>query len=305
MKRRWVVTGACGQLGAYLMQTLADSGNQAEQVVGMGRRRCTRHGDVVRASLSEATRPGGLLDALRPTHLIHLAGVTSPTRAEADHQTAWELNVAVTSRLARWSADNGAWFAFTSSDVVWGGQSGRRWREDDVPAPRSHYARTKVAAEREVATLGGAIIRLSLMYGLPLCPRQTTWTRVMTAFASNTPVPACIDEYRTPITFADAAEAIVGLGRQQYRGVVHVAGPEIVTPYELFAGLATAHGWVARLRPIRRAELPGGLDRPANMAVDATRLRVLLPGFTVAPPPPGNRADVEPHALTDRALPLS
>lgn len=276
MDERWLVTGACGQLGAHVMERLRRT-TPAPEVLGLGRRPCSRHGTVLAVDVCDTALLDRLLGEYRPTHVVHLAGVTSPAAAAGDPEAAWAANVEVAVRLAAWSASDGAWLLYPSTDFVWSGEHGRRWRESDLPQPRSPYAEAKLVAEREVLVRGGCVVRFSLLYGDPRCPRETTWTRLREAFAAGEEVPACTDEYRTPLPLETAAEVVVELGRRDHRGLLHAAGPEVATPYGLFTRWAGALGATPTLRPVSRAVLPAGAQRPANMAMDAGLLRRTLP----------------------------
>ncbi|WP_253841712.1 sugar nucleotide-binding protein [Actinokineospora globicatena] len=279
---RWLVTGACGQLGGHVTDLLARRG---AAVLGIGRRGCPGgHGTVLPMDLRRAGDLDAVLRRYRPTHVVHLAAVSAPGAVAADPAAGWALNVGVTERLARYARDENAWLFYPSSDFIWAGSARRRYREDDVPVERTAYAWTKLAGERAVLAADvGTVARLSLLHGDPLCPRRTTWTRVAAALRAGQEVPVCTDEYRTPVSLADAARIVVGLGERRVRGLVHVAGPEVLTPRDLVLRIADGLGVPPRLRSISRRDLPGGVDRPANMAMSGERLAARWPELAPGP----------------------
>ncbi|MDN5797558.1 MAG: sugar nucleotide-binding protein [Intrasporangium sp.] len=260
------------------------------ETVGLGRRHCARHGKVIGVDV-RSPELESIMDDFEPTHVVHLAGMTSPAQADQLPEMAWEMNVVVTKRITDWAKNHDSWLLYPSTDFVWGPDRGRPWRETDRPTAMSHYARSKVVAAGGVLSHErGCVTRLSLLYGLPLCPRETTWTRVFAAFAAGSVIPACTDEVRTPLRLEDAAQVIAELGRRRHAGLLHVAGPEAISPYELFERLARSVGKIARLEPVGREQLQGGSQRPPNMAMDAAALAQLLPHVEIAAPPRGSLA---------------
>src|SRR5437764_15222232 len=106
MRRRWLVTGASGALGGHLVEYLCES----EAVEGGA--------EIITSSRTlldrphhfqdDLTAPGKvreLLLAAQPTHIIHLAGITSLSEAAARPGAAWEANVVLARRLAQHAAE--------------------------------------------------------------------------------------------------------------------------------------------------------------------------------------------------------
>ncbi|GAA3004567.1 hypothetical protein GCM10010483_56920 [Actinokineospora diospyrosa] len=276
------MTGACGQLGAHVMELLARRG---AAVLGIGRRPCRgAHGTVLPLDLRRGADLDAVLRRYRPTHVVHLAAVSAPGQVALDPRTGWALNTAVAARLAGYAREEGAWMLYPSSDFIWDGTARRRYREEDTPVGRTAYSWTKLAGERAVLAEGaGVVARFSLLQGDPACPRQTTWTRVAAALRAGDELPVCTDEYRTPLALTAAARVVVGLGERRARGLLHVAGPEVLTPRDLVARVAEGIGVVPRLRSISRRDLPGGAERPANMAMSGARLAARWPELAPGP----------------------
>lgn len=275
---RWLVTGSCGQLGGHLLRRLSGAdGLSSADVLGIARRPCGgEHANTRLLDVKDRQRLDLVLDEFRPTHVVHLAGVTSPFLAEADPANAWLLNVGVARHLAAWARSAGAWFLYPSTDFIWGYETGGPWKETDTPRATSPYARDKLHAEQVVSALGGSVARFSLMYGQPVCPRRSTWTQLRESLERGCEIPAVTDELRTPVALEDVATVLVELGRMSFRGLVHVAGPDVLSPYELFGAYARSLGHEAVLRPVSRRDLAGGSARPRMMAMDAALLTKLL-----------------------------
>jgi dTDP-4-dehydrorhamnose reductase len=286
---RWLVTGGCGRLGSHVLDELHRRGDEC---LGVSRHPCVGdHGPTAVCDLDGPRAVGALLDAYQPTHIIHLAGITSPSLAARCPARAWRLNVDVTRRLADHARGTGAHLLVASSDFVWSGDGSAPHAEDDPPDGDGVYAKTKIAAEQEVLRRGvGAVARYSGMYGLPRCPRTTLFETQLEQLRAHEPVPVVVDEYRTPLSLADAAHATVRLSEERFDGIVHVAGPEVLTPAEQVRRYARAlHIADPLLQPVARAALDPLVRRPRNMAMAAT---VLARSFT----------DVLPKPISERQM---
>ncbi|WP_165436377.1 SDR family oxidoreductase [Amycolatopsis suaedae] len=274
--QRWLVTGACGQFGAHACALLRSRG---AETLGLNRTSCAGdHGEVLRTELGHPEKLDRILTRYAPTHILHLAGIASPTKADRDQVDTWTVHVAVTQRLAAFAAATGAWLLYPSTDFVWDGRRDGRYAPSDPPTPTTLYGRYKTAGERTALASGAAaVVRFPLMVGLPVCPRPTTWTRMVEAIRAGQTLPACVDEFRTPLSFVDAAAVAVELGVRRAHGLFHAAGPEVLSPHDILSRIAVALGQPPRLKEISRMDLPGGRQRPRNVAMDASALTALLP----------------------------
>jgi dTDP-4-dehydrorhamnose reductase len=283
-QRRWLVTGAAGQLGAHVYRALRAMCGPASRVLGTTRTAPVECRGTRRLDLTDGRALAELLDWYQPTHIVHLAGQASPRVVEQDPAPAHLINVDVTRQLASYAGRSDAWLAFSSSDWVFDGSGSARLSEDDSPFPSTVYGRLKLDAERMVLRVPrGLVLRLPLLCGLPVGGLSgTTWGRIRHTLATGGTVDAITDEYRTPVSFADAASILVDLGELGVSGLLHVAGCQVLTPFDVIRALADSVGAAARVRPCRRSDLDAGFERPRWVALDATRLRMALPGFTPA-----------------------
>jgi dTDP-4-dehydrorhamnose reductase len=269
---RWLVTGACGRLGSHVLAQLAE---RRTPCLGIRRASCLGdHGPTVELELTDRSGLTSLLDAYAPTHIVHLAAVTSAGAAERGPDAAWAVNVRVTEWLARYASRAGAHMLVASTDFVWWGDIAGRYVESDVPDGHGIYAESKIAAEHAVlAHDAGVVVRYSLMYGLPRCPRDTLFALQLRRLRAHEPLPAVVDEYRTPVSLADAARATITVCDARFRGVVHVAGPEALTPADQIRRYAQAlEVGEPQLSHVLRSELDPLVRRPQNVAMEPTIL---------------------------------
>ncbi len=148
-----------------------------------------------------------------------------------------------------------------STDLVFDGEQGAPYREDDEPRPVMEYGQAKLEAEELVAHAHAEalIVRTSLLYGPPDGPQE--------ALARRDDVEFFTDEIRSPIRVAVLAAALLELAGREESGILHVAGPEAVSRAD----------FAARLRggPVAGARSPR-VGRARNVALDSSRARSLL-----------------------------
>jgi dTDP-4-dehydrorhamnose reductase len=275
---RVVVTGATGQLGVYAVEALGRAGHE---VVAWGHQApATVAGHrCIPIELTDVEAVHRALDGSRPVAVLHLAAIASYEAVFRDPGRGERVNVGAARTLAEWCARNDARLLLTSTDAVFDGARGW-YREDDEARPVLAYGRTKRAAERVVVGMGGLVARLSLLYGFSRCGREGFFDRSIAALREGEPRAFFLDEFRTPLHLADAAEALTGLLGAEVAGIVHVGGPERLSRFDLMRRAATALGIdPARVRGNRRADVPSMEPRPGDTSLNSGRLVGLLPGL--------------------------
>ncbi len=275
---RILLTGASGQLGAYLIEHLrAEDGH--ELIAWSGRDGGERNGvPLIPVDLADSAAIQGRLDEARPDAVLHAAAISAARACFDNLERARLINVEATRQIAEWCRERGRRLVFTSTDLVFDGR--RPWNLEDGPAaPILTYGRTKRAAEASVlAVPRGLVARVSLMYGPSRCGRESYFDRALDALRRGEPQSFFEDEYRTPLDLPTAADILGRLVVSEARGLVHVAGTERVSRFELMRRLAVALGMDPSLiRPNRQADVPSPEPRPADVSLDTSRLVSLLP----------------------------
>jgi dTDP-4-dehydrorhamnose reductase len=246
---RWLVTGAGGMLGTDLVAALTTRGTP---VTGLDR-----------ASL-DVTDAAAVTDAIargRPDVIVNCAAWTAVDDAEASEERALAVNAGGAANLAAGCAASGARLVQVSTDYVFAGDAGRPYAEDDVPAPRTAYGRTKLAGERAVLDRlpgAGYVVRTAWLYGA----HGPSFTGTMIRLESERPtVDVVDDQHGQPTWTVDVARQIIALARSTAApGIYHATSSGQTTWFglarEIF-GLLGADP--ARVRPIPSS----GLSRPA------------------------------------------
>jgi dTDP-4-dehydrorhamnose reductase len=274
---RILLTGASGQLGAYLIDRLLLDGH--EPIAWSGRETGDRGGIAFRpVELTNSSAIEMALAEADPAVILHAAAISATDAVLRDPDRARAINVEATRRLAEWSEHRGRRLVFTSTDLVFDGS--RAWnREDDPADPILAYGRTKVEAEAAVLNVpGGLVARVSLLYGPSRCGRPYFFTNTIDAIRRGDPVGSFEDEHRTPLDMATAAEILVRLATSEQTGLFHVAGAERVSRLELMRRSAAALGCDPTLvRANRRSDVALPEPRPADVSLDTTKLASVFP----------------------------
>ena len=134
----WLVTGAAGMLGRDLIGVLRAQG---EEVIGLTRADL----DITdEAAVREAVA------AHRPQAVVNCAAWSAVDHAETQEAQALAVNGHGAANMAAACQAIGRVLVQVSTDYVFDGDATKPWAEDDLPAPRSAYGRTKLAGEQAV-----------------------------------------------------------------------------------------------------------------------------------------------------------
>src|SRR4051812_6476352 len=128
---RVVLTGASGQLGAYLIDRLREEGHVL--VAWSGRTVGSRGGvELMPVDLTDTGETTRALAAADPEVIVHAAALSNAEDVRRDPARGWAINVEATNRLAGWCGDRGRRLISTSTDLVFDGS--RPWNREDDPA---------------------------------------------------------------------------------------------------------------------------------------------------------------------------
>ena len=277
---RIVVTGASGQLGAYVLDRLQTS---EHEVVGWSRTRPEQRGRFPIEPVDLAS-PETVIAALKradPDAILHLAAISRVDAALADPAMAMTINAEATGVLADWAAQAGRRLVAASTDLVFDGS--RAWsREDDPAEPILTYGQTKRAGELRVLRHDRHVVaRLGLLFGPSRCGRPTFLDGIFDALRQGERRSLFLDEFRTPLDYATAAEVLVLLlEAPNVSGIVHVGGAERVSRFEMLSRLARHAGLpIDLIVGNRQQDATFPEPRPVDVSLDTSRLVEIFPNL--------------------------
>ena len=240
---------------------------------------------VVEADLSSARDLERIFGSATPAAVIHTAALSRIADCDRDPSVAQLVNVESPRELARHSAARGVRFVHVSTDLIFGAAPAPTtgFSEDDTPAPLSVYGRSKLESEAAVLSSDprALVVRLPLLVG-PSHGRALGASDSIHAAIARGEIPALFeDEWRTPLDVRSAAQALVELAGQAHSGLLHVAGPERISRYELGLRVLRQRGLradLARAQILATTRQRAGLanERPADVSLNSARAKSFL-----------------------------
>jgi dTDP-4-dehydrorhamnose reductase len=275
MPVRAVVVGGSGQIGGWLLRTLADRGHEAVGTYASVAYPGLHHLDAADLAASAAW-----LRDQKPDVVFYPAGFTWVDGCERDPARARSANVEQPLNLARAAAGIGARFVYFSTDYVFGAHGGP-YTEDSPTNALSAYGRSKLEAEHALAgTLGDRqlTVRTSWVFGPERQGKNFSY-QLAKALSAGKILEGPTDQVSNPSYGPDVARAVVGLVEAGHSGLIHVAGPEVMDRVRFARELARGFGLDPSLIVGRTtAELGQGAPRPLSGGLLTPRLQTLLPG---------------------------
>jgi nucleoside-diphosphate-sugar epimerase len=255
----FLITGASGFIGGWLVRSLVSQGRQVRCLVR--RTSATARLGGAQLAYGDLVSGEGLAAALDGVDcVIHLAGVTKALRAR-DYYTG---NAGATATLVRAMEGSGARLVHVSSLAAAGpSDDGILLDEDALPRPVSHYGKSKLAAEQAArGRAGSVIVRPPVVYG----PHDTDVFQVLESVRRGLVLEIAGGARRFSAIYAgDLAEGLIAAacvggaaGRTYY-----LTFPEPQTWGEFTATAARIMG-----RRVRTVRVPAAAARAVGLAAE-------------------------------------
>jgi nucleoside-diphosphate-sugar epimerase len=169
--KRVLVTGACGNIGANVVDVLVERGYSVRAVdldTPVGRKLAARWGDRVEVRFGSICNDDLVRDAVAGmNHVIHLAAMVPPG-TDVDQAAGYAVNVVATrSIIAACEAQaEPPRLTFTSTAAIWGrnDEVGQPRRADEEISPSDNYSRQKAECEAMLreSSLDTVVFRIAM-----------------------------------------------------------------------------------------------------------------------------------------------
>lgn len=221
---RVLVTGGNGLLGRKLT-SLLESENGYEFVSTNRSTLDVTDIDQLRSAVTK----------FKPEVIINAAAMTQVDQCEQQREECWKQNVGSVKNLVDICGANRIHLIHVSTDFVFNGKEGPL-DETAVPEPVNFYGESKLEGERIIldSRIDAAIIRTVLVYGVTSdMSRSNIVLWVKKSLEEKKPIKVVNDQFRTPTLADDLAMGCLLAARKKAKGIYHISGEEMMTPYDI------------------------------------------------------------------------
>jgi dTDP-4-dehydrorhamnose reductase len=184
-------------------------------------------------------------------------------QCEADPARAFAVNVEAVRNLCRYEAR----LVHMSTNYVFDGSRAEPYAEDDLPAPRSIYAISKLAGEYAALAYGqGAlVVRTAGLYGLHgSASKGGNFVQRMLGRARDTGKLTVVADQRLQPTYtADLAQSLIDAVHRGADGVLHLTASRACSWHEFTQAIVELAGLDVPVEPAVTS-IGSGVDRPLN-----------------------------------------
>ncbi|MBR5232991.1 MAG: sugar nucleotide-binding protein [Clostridia bacterium] len=245
----FVITGAGGFLGSYLIKCILD--NTDEKIIACARNKSVFSAENERVSVL----CGDLTDKNYLSHvaekinenenvkIIWTAACHNIDYVAKNPDEAYYFNVTIPSMLLE-KVKTFEKLMFTSSDTVYGEGGAYAFREDDELKPISVYGSQKAEAEKVFVSKGGTALRLPLMFSRSLSVTKKHFCDIIYENLKNGEVTKLVTgAVRSTLDYSSVAEIIIGLCRKnELPSVINISGDDALSKFELGILFAECNG---------------------------------------------------------------
>lgn len=230
-----MVTGANGFTGQHLSVFLAEQGFSVH-AVSRGLSRLQPHSNIqyYECELTNVSSVLKVVEAIQPDWIIHVAAMSKPDECDVNREECLKQNVDATIHLGAAAQKVNARFVYFSTDFIFG-ENGPH-KEEDIPNPLNFYGESKWKAEQLVSSqiTNPVIVRPVFMYGPQHKNGRASFIQwVEKQLSQGKPIKVVNDQYRTPTYIKDICLGVQSIMVQNQTGIFHLAGPQIITPYDM------------------------------------------------------------------------
>jgi dTDP-4-dehydrorhamnose reductase len=196
--------------------------------------------------------------------VIHAGAISKVDDCEQDQWQAYTTNTEATVTMLVNAEEYKSFFVFVSTDFIFDGEKGM-YKEDDTAKPVNFYGKTKLDAEEAVKEYkyDWAIVRTVLVYGKPRAGRGNILSVVKEKLEKGEAYNVVDDQVRTPTYAGDLADGIIAVIEKKAKGVFHISGEEVLTPYQMACKAADYLGLdKTLLKKVTQANFSQSAKRP-------------------------------------------
>ncbi|HEY5692322.1 MAG TPA: NAD(P)-dependent oxidoreductase [Cyclobacteriaceae bacterium] len=231
-----LVTGANGLLGQKLSQLL--DGKDDIDLVATARSPLSiklKRGKFKILDITNQTSIEAVVSETRPDVIVNTAAMTQVDECETERDKCWRSNVTAVEYLVKACKENKAKLIHVSTDFIFDGTHGPI-KEDAKPSPVNFYGESKLEGEEAILTsdIDWAIARTVLVFGITSdLSRSNIVLWVKQSLENGKTINVVNDQWRTPTLAEDLAMGCYLLAIKNAKGIFHISGEEMMTPFDI------------------------------------------------------------------------
>ena len=172
---------------------------------------------------------------VKPDVVIHTAAMTQVDQCETEREACWKANVTGVENLVNACEKANSFLVHVSTDFIFDGTHGPL-DESAIPKPVNYYGESKLAGEKAVmnSKLDWAILRTVLVYGVTEdMSRSNIVLWVKKSLEERKTIKVVNDQWRTPTLAEDLAMGCYLAATKKAKGIFHISGEKMMTPYDI------------------------------------------------------------------------
>jgi len=275
IKKKILITGSTGLLGEHLIHsaptntTLIGTFHTTEPRI---------HSKNVRYTMLDLHNIDSierLVKSTRPNVVIHCASLGNVDYCQTHKEEATRINTHATNAIFTACTSINAKFVFLSTNAIYNGKK-PPYNELSTPDPIDHYGVTKFLAEQNLPHNSNnvLIVRLMTMYGWNN-PKErnnpVTW--LINEFKKKSDLHIVDDVYNNHLYADDAARAIWKLIDLNKFGVYNIAGPEVMSRYQLARLVASMFNFKGKIISVSSSYFPSLAPTPSNTSFSIAKIK--------------------------------
>ena len=276
--KRILITGSNGLLGQKLSDVYLAQNEVIWLATGKGANRHPQKEkmDYAQMDICNEEEVNAVLDAFKPTVVIHTAAMTQVDDCEFEKEACVALNIDAVAHLARKSAEMDFRLVHLSTDFIFDGTK-EMYTETDEANPLSYYGWSKLEAEKRVQELAKdyVILRTVLVYGkVADMSRSNIMLWAYNTLKEGKSAKVVDDQFRTPTLAEDLALGCVLAANATEVGIYNIAGPEFLSIYDLVSKIAQMYDFsMENIEKVSSATLNQPAKRPPITGLDIAKAR--------------------------------
>ena len=271
-KNNILILGASGRIGKEIFKIFQNNTNNSiYDVFG------TYHNNEIveldHLDITDEQSIERIFKRIKPTILVHAAGLIYPIQCEENHELAWNINVNGTKNIAEYCKKYNCKLIFISTDYVFDGTDGP-YDELHSTNPLNFYGKTKVESEKIVSKLNDHLIIRTAWVNDYHKDSKSFVMQVVNSLKNKKFFNAPSDQYGHPTLSTNLAEIIVELIHKKSTGIFHIAGSTYIDRFNFAKKIAIKFSLdVNLIHEVSTSELNQIITRPLEVKLNLNKIK--------------------------------